>query len=86
MKILDKNWHDPSVFTDGNLELVKLNKVSSQVVAGTNYHLMLTLQDANGKQHDVEATVWARPWLEAKNDAANPAWQLTRLSLVGDLP
>jgi hypothetical protein len=65
---------------------VQITKASTQVVAGVNYHLSLTLKDASGKQHEIEATVWARPWLEAKNDAADPAWQLTRLSLVGDQP
>ena len=58
-------------------------KVSTQVVAGVNYHLTLELKDAANKVHEVEATVWARPWLEAQNDASNPAWQLTSVSLVG---
>lgn len=63
--------------------LLARGKVSTQVVAGVNYHLTLELKDAANKVHEVEVTVWARPWLEAKNDDSDPAWQLTSVSLVG---
>eukprot|EP00955_Chlamydomonas_euryale_P090518 364552-Chlamydomonas_euryale.AAC.3 len=67
---------------EGELKLVALKDVSSQVVAGLKYHLLMTVRDASGKTHDVAATVWSRPWLEGSNDASDPAWQLTDARLV----
>lgn len=54
----------------------------SQVVAGMNYHLLMTVRDSSGNTRDISATVWSRPWLEAKNDASDPAWQLTDARVV----
>ncbi|KAG1660136.1 hypothetical protein FOA52_003796 [Chlamydomonas sp. UWO 241] len=68
--------------SEGALTLVEIKSVSTQVVAGLNYHLLLTVRDANGKAHDVAATVWSRPWLEARNDATDAAWQLTDARVV----
>jgi hypothetical protein len=68
--------------SEGALELVSIKTVSTQVVAGLNYHLLLVVRDASGKEHDVAATVWSRPWLEARNDAVDAAWQLTDARVV----
>ena len=60
---------------------MQITHVKTQVVAGTNYILTLSLKDAKGTEHNVETVVWSRPWLEAKNDAENPAWKLTSLTV-----
>ena len=40
------------------------------------YAIVLTAQDATGAQFDVKVSLVSRPWLEARNDAEHPAWQL----------
>jgi Aspartic acid proteinase inhibitor len=43
------------------LDLVKINRARSQVVAGTNYVLQLTVK-LNGLEQPAEATVWWQAW------------------------
>mmetsp|Transcript_40199 Transcript_40199/g.89199 ORF Transcript_40199/g.89199 Transcript_40199/m.89199 type:complete len:128 (+) Transcript_40199:144-527(+) len=69
---------------EGAVKLVKVKEVSTQVVAGLIYHFLMTVEDASGRQHDVSANLWSRPWLEGKNEAGNPAWQLTSVSLANN--
>ena len=66
----------------GPLTLVAIKQVSTQVVAGTAYHLVLAVTDEVGKSYDVAAVVWSRPWLEGRNDVDEPAWQLTHAKAV----
>ncbi|PNW84216.1 hypothetical protein CHLRE_04g225650v5 [Chlamydomonas reinhardtii] len=65
---------------EGELKLVKVLSASTQVVAGVNVHLELLMADDTGKQTVVTSTVWSRPWLASKNDAAQPATQITALT------
>uniref|UniRef100_A0A7S0WJC3 Cystatin domain-containing protein n=1 Tax=Chlamydomonas leiostraca TaxID=1034604 RepID=A0A7S0WJC3_9CHLO len=60
------------------VSLVRITSVRTQVVAGMNYHLTLTMKDQHGKQFDTEVVIWGRPWLESSN--AEEAWQLTKVN------
>ena len=55
---------------------LRLRCLTLQVVAGMKYAIVLTAQDATGAQFDVKVSLVSRPWLEARNDAEHPAWQL----------
>ncbi|XP_057754227.1 cysteine proteinase inhibitor 1-like [Arachis stenosperma] len=48
------------------LKLVKIVKGESQVVAGTNYRLVLKATDGS-KTQDYQAVVWEKPWEHFKN-------------------
>lgn len=63
----------------GDLTLHQVLKVSTQVVAGINYHLTLQAQDKDGKTYQIEATVWYRAWMDNSNSLvpSGPAYQLT---------
>jgi hypothetical protein len=43
------------------LSLVRVTKLSTQVVAGIKYYFDLEARDASGKAHHFEAQVWEKP-------------------------
>ncbi|WOK92402.1 hypothetical protein Cni_G01093 [Canna indica] len=45
-----------------NLTLVKVVRGESQVVAGTNYRLVLQAKDGRGVSAKYEVVVWVQPW------------------------
>lgn len=59
------------------LKLSAVKSVRTQVVAGTNYFFTLGVEDASGKEVDMEMTVWARPWMED-----DEAYQVTKAQRV----
>lgn len=65
----------------GEVTLLDITGVRTQVVAGINYILTLKLSDGSNAPHQVEAKVWARPWLEGSN-SGEAAWQLTDVKPV----
>jgi hypothetical protein len=67
----------------GKVELVSIESVSTQVVAGINYYITFSVKDEKGKTHLLDVTVWSRPWLENKNDVNDPAWRLTKVKIAG---
>lgn len=68
----------------GHLTLVAIKDVTTQVVAGVNYNLVLSVRDEAGHTQDISVTVWARPWLEKRNDPTDPAWQLTKAHVLNN--
>jgi hypothetical protein len=67
----------------GSMRLVRIKKVTTQVVAGIKYNMLLEVQDDADKTLEIVVSVWARPWLEKVNDAEEgPAWQLTEARLA----
>lgn len=68
----------------GHLTLVAIKDVTTQVVAGVNYNMVLSVRDEAGHTQDISVTVWARPWLEKRNDPTDPAWQLTKAHVLNN--
>lgn len=67
----------------GSMRLVRIKKVTTQVVAGVKYNMLLQVQDDADKTIEIVVSVWSRPWLQNVNDAEEgPAWQLTEARLA----
>ncbi|CAL9074166.1 unnamed protein product [Musa acuminata var. zebrina] len=47
---------------NASLALSKVVKGETQVVAGTNYRLVLQVKDASGARVKYQAVVWEKPW------------------------
>lgn len=66
----------------GPLTFVELKEVTTQVVAGLLYKMKIVVQDANGASHNVQTTLWSRPWLVNTNDVDDPPYQLSNTNLI----